>query len=81
MNASRIYTVLVSDTEDNGKGVYATIRDDYGFDAIGKRVAGKEYGFWMWGVKIRGKEVQKSGYKTAKDAESAARNDYKKLNL
>lgn len=78
-NAPPIYTIMVSETEDDGKGVYATIRDDYAKDGNGKSIHGKEYGFWMWGNKFR-ENIQIAGFKTAKEAEQAAHETYKTLN-
>lgn len=78
-NYSPIYTIMISETEDDGKGVYATIRDDYAKDATGKPIHGKEFGFRMWGAGLKSDTYQKASCKTAKEAEGAAKEMYRKL--
>jgi hypothetical protein len=52
-----VHTILVSESEatpDGHEGVYATIRNDYARDDNGRPLYGKEYGFQMWGVRLKG---------------------------
>lgn len=79
--ALEIDTIMVSDTEDAGRGVYATIRNDYAKNSEGKTIIGKEYGFYLWGPRIRGSVPTLSGFRTKIEAEEAARQLYQSLNL
>lgn len=78
-----VHTILLSPTEataDGDEGVYATIRNDYAKNKSGKSIYGKEYGFEMWGVQLKGRlALPMAGFKTAEEAEDAARRAYKAL--
>lgn len=79
----KIHTILVSPTEADGKGaegVYATIRNDYAKDEKGNPIFDKEFGFLMWGTRLKGNlPSETAGFKTAKEAEEAALKIYKLL--
>lgn len=79
--APELYTIMVSDTEAGGKGVYATISNDYAKNGEGKPLYGKEYGFYLWGTRVRGAVPKATGFRTAKEAEAAAKRLYKGLGL
>jgi hypothetical protein len=78
----RLYTIVVSPTEatTENEGVYATIRNDYAKDDNGKSLFDKEWGFWMWGVRLKGAlPPVMRGFATAEEAEEAAFRIYKTL--
>lgn len=79
--ALEIGTIMVSESEDAGRGVYATIRNDYGKNSEGKTICGKEYGFYLWGPRLRGPVPTQTGFRTKAEAEDAARRLYQSLNL
>jgi hypothetical protein len=78
-----VHTILLSPTEattDGDEGVYATIRNDYAKNKSGKPIYGKEYGFEMWGVQLKGRLAPPmAGFQKAEEAEDAARRAYKAL--
>lgn len=82
-NMLAVHTIVVSESEatpDGKEGVYATIRNDYARDDNGRPVYGKEYGFQMWGVKLRGPLPETTaGFSSVEEAEEAARNAYKDI--
>jgi hypothetical protein len=82
-NMLAVHTIVVSESEatpDGKEGVYATIRNDYVRDDNGRPVYGKEYGFQMWGVRLRGPLPETtSGFSSVEEAEEAARNAYKDM--
>jgi len=75
------YTIMVSENEEGGRGVYATIRNDYAKNSAGKPIHGKEYGFYLWGLRLRGPVPRLTGFRTRTEAEEAARRLYQSLNL
>lgn len=82
MSTLEIYPILLSETEatkEGAEGVYAIIRNDYAKDESGKAIFGKEYGYEMFGAQLQGPipEEPRSGFVAAKDAEDAARREYK----
>lgn len=79
--APEIYTIMVSESEDAGRGVYATIRNDYATDSEGKTIYGKEYGFHLWGSRLPATAPRGSGFRTSTEAEEAARRLYHSFNL
>jgi len=82
-NLLAVHTIVVSETEataDGKEGVYATIRNDYARDDVGKPIYGKEYGFHMWGVQLKGPLPEATaGFVTVEDAEEAARTAYQDI--
>jgi hypothetical protein len=78
-----VHTILVSESEaapDGHEGVYATIRNDYARDDNGRPLYGKEYGFQMWGVRLKGPLPETTaGFSSVEEAEEAARNAYKDI--
>jgi|SRR5215217_5674158 len=75
-------TILVSPTEagDDTEGVYATIRNDYAQDENGNPIFDKEWGYWMWGSRLRGQLPPITrGFTTREEAEDAAFRVYKTL--
>lgn len=82
MSTLEVYPILLSETEatkEGAEGVYAVVRNDYARDENGKPVFGKEYGYEMFGVKLHGPipDESRAGFATGKDAEDAARREYK----
>lgn len=75
-----IYTIMVSESEDARRGVYATIRNDYAKNSEGKTIYGKEYGFYLWGPRLRGPVPSQTGFRTKTETEEAARRLYESLN-
>lgn len=75
-----IDTFMVSESEDAGRGVYATISNDYAKNSEGKPIYGKEYGFYLWGPRLRGPVPRLTGFRTRTEAEGAARRLYQSLN-
>lgn len=82
-NLLAVHTIVVSETEataDGKEGVYATIRNDYARDETGKPIYGKEYGFQLWGVQLKGPLPEETaGFSTVENAEEAARRAYKDI--
>jgi hypothetical protein len=82
MGTLEVYPILLSETEatkEGAEGVYAVIRNDYTKDENGKPIFGKEYGYEMFGVQLHGPipEGPRAGFVSAKDAEDAAKREYK----
>jgi hypothetical protein len=78
----KLYTILISPTEagDDTEGVYATIRNDYAKDENGEPIFNKEWGFWMWGSRLKGQLPPiTQGFTSQKEAEEAAFRIYKML--
>lgn len=76
-----VNTIMVSENEEAGRGVYATIRNDYAKNSAGKPIHGKEYGFYLWGPRLWGPVPRLTGFRTRTEAEEAARLLYRSLNL
>jgi hypothetical protein len=77
-----IYPILLSETEatkEGAEGVYAIIRNDYAKDENGISIFGKEFGYEMFGAQLHGPipTEPRAGFTKAKDAEQAAKREYK----
>lgn len=82
MAGLEVYSILLSESEatkEGAEGVYATISNDYAKSADGKPILGQEYGYRIWGVQLHGPipAEPKGGFTNAKDAEDAAKQEYK----
>ena len=78
----KLYTILISPSEagDDTEGVYATIRNDYARDENGEPIFNKDWGYWMWGSRLKGQLPPVTrGFATQKEAEDAAFRIYKTL--
>jgi hypothetical protein len=82
MSGLELYSILLSESEatkEGAEGVYATISNDYAKSADGKPILGQEYGYRIWGVQLHGPipAEPRGGFTNAKDAEDAAKQEYK----
>jgi hypothetical protein len=82
-NMLAVHTIVVSESEatpDGKEGVYATIRNDYARNDRDRPIYGKEYGFQMWGVQLKGPlPGPTAGFSSVEEAEEAARTAFKEI--